>query len=178
LGYLGWSARVVTPNAQPLSSKPILMKILYCVDGDTCTAQTENKLKVKLRLIGIDAPELGHHLYSDQAFAREARDYLNNLVKNQNVLVKNQGFDIYGRQLALIYLKLKNEIFVNEKLIEEGLALAYKNPKDQSKLDWAEKTEWIAQRKKKGLWSLPPSLQPDPKKFRNLKRSKIKIGVF
>jgi hypothetical protein len=49
-------------------------------DGDTITAFTSNQTKVRLRLLGIDAPEVPHGDKPGQPFGEEAQDYLDHLI--------------------------------------------------------------------------------------------------
>lgn len=60
--------RILTATVQPIS------------DGDTLTAITDNGTKLRIRLLGIDAPEIPHSQNPGQPFGEEARDCLDHLI--------------------------------------------------------------------------------------------------
>lgn len=98
-------------------------------DGDTCTADIDlgfsfSYSKIKLRLYGIDAPELrGETLEA----ARASRDFLREKVLNKEVLLQTikDSTGKYGRYLANIWLKQEDGsyILVNDLLVIEGHAI-------------------------------------------------------
>lgn len=84
-------------------------------DGDTLTLQTGIEQK-KIRLAGIDAPEL------KQLFGQESRDALRLLVLNQSVTVDTNKQDRYGRAVGKVLLNGED---VNLKQVSAGLAWVY-----------------------------------------------------
>lgn len=98
-------------------SKEIQGEIIKVYDGDTITL-FEKQEKIKIRLYGLDAPEL------NQRFGKEAREYLLNLCPlHSQVKVKIIDKDKYKRVVGIVYC---NEINVNKKLVENGFAWAYR----------------------------------------------------
>lgn len=104
--------------------------IVRIVDGDTVVANIDLGFEVwrhdeHLRLFGIDTPERGDVGYT------EANDALAQLVKGQRVVictVKAKRSDVeakgsFGRYLATIW---KDELNVNQWLVEKGFAVIYK----------------------------------------------------
>lgn len=85
-------------------------------DGDTITIDAGGG-KEKVRLIGIDAPEL------QQEGGREARQYLAKRILNRRVKVEGETRDRYGRLLGTVYLGAEN---INLSLVREGHAWDYK----------------------------------------------------
>ena len=85
-------------------------------DGDTITIAAEGR-KEKVRLIGIDAPELR------QEGGPEARQYLAKRILNRRVKVEGETRDRYGRLLGTVYLGEEN---INLSLVREGHAWDYK----------------------------------------------------
>ena len=61
------------------------IKIIKIYDGDTITALTSQKEKIKIRLYGIDAPEL------KQPFGKASKRHLIDLISNKSL---NIGFTI------------------------------------------------------------------------------------
>ena len=92
-------------------------EIVKVYDGNTITL-VENQEKVKIRLYGLDAPEL------NQNFGKEAREYLLNLCPlHSQAKVKIINKDKYKRVVGIVYC---NTVNVNEKLVENGFAWAYR----------------------------------------------------
>jgi len=79
-------------------------------DGDTLTVDIDLGFgvvlkKQKLRLKGIDTPELRGGTEETKALAREARDFVRERVLNKPVLLRTfkDKSGKYGRWLALVY---------------------------------------------------------------------------
>ena len=79
------------------------------VDGDSL----DLKGGMRIRLLGIDAPEQG------RCMSYHAQERLEQLVLNKRVALKDKVKDNYGRILANVFI---GNIFVNKVLAEEGLA--------------------------------------------------------
>jgi endonuclease YncB( thermonuclease family) len=84
-------------------------------DGDTLTLHTDAGTK-KIRLAGIDAPEL------KQPFGPESRDALRQSILNQAVTIDTMKHDRYGRAVGKVLLNGED---VNLKLVSAGLAWVY-----------------------------------------------------
>jgi len=125
---------IVTPTTTEL-------KVTRIIDGDTI--ELENGERV--RLICIDTPERG------EAYFDEASDYLSDLILNEYVeLVKDVSeTDRYGRLLRYIYL---NGDFVNEMIVEDGWAKAYRYNPDTALCDDIEDAETKAKNRGIGIW--------------------------
>lgn len=108
-------------------------------DGDSATLRT-NSQTYKLRLQGIDAPELG------QEFGRRSKQGLSDLIFGTEVSVTDMGKDRYGRTLAIIHCDGVN---INQKMVEQGWAWHYKKYSSDKQLS---KGESLARKEKKGLW--------------------------
>ncbi|WP_157753567.1 thermonuclease family protein [Ghiorsea bivora] len=91
------------------------------VDGDTFkTIQGE-----KIRLLGINTPEIQHDTSSAQPFGQQAKNALITLIAGKQVRLTfdKEKKDKYGRTLAHVYLR--NGLWVNAALVEQGLAHVY-----------------------------------------------------
>lgn len=98
-------------------------KIHKFVDGDTFWVKMENGKTEKIRLIGVDTPEVRWEgLTEEQPGGKEASEYVKNLLKGKKVLLEYdvQKRDPYGRTLAYVYLE--DSTFLNAHLLEMGLA--------------------------------------------------------
>ena len=92
--------------------------IKSCYDGDTCTAIDGEKI----RLACIDTPELkGKN--SDLEKAIEARDFLNKLVADKEILIKRITKDRYGRTVAELF---KGGVNIQELIVNKGYGKIYK----------------------------------------------------
>ena len=58
------------------NSRTLVAKVERVSDGDTITALTSEGTKLRIRLLGIDAPEIPHGKKPGQPYGEEARDYL------------------------------------------------------------------------------------------------------
>src|SRR5947208_16944997 len=97
-------------------SDPVLVRAV--IDGDTIDVATLGRV----RLLGIDAPEIGRGFDTAAPFGREARDRLTTLVLHRWVRLEQDTpiKDVYNRQLA--YVVTETGEFVNATLVREGLA--------------------------------------------------------
>ncbi len=84
-------------------------------DGDTVTLQSEATTK-KIRLAGIDAPEL------KQPYGIKSRDELLQDILNKQVTVDSNKTDKYGRAVGKVLLNGED---VNLKQVRRGLAWVY-----------------------------------------------------
>lgn len=94
----------------------IVGKVTRVSDGDTVILIDSKGKKKKIRLDGIDAPEIG------QEYGDESKVFVEKLVLNKKVKVKVIGIDKYDRVLGIVY---SNDLNVNEELLANGLAWQY-----------------------------------------------------
>ena len=112
-------------------------KVVSIHDGDTITV-LQGKRQIKVRLFGIDAPEL------KQPYGKKSKQFLVNLVAGQMVEVEESGEDRYKRTIGTIYL---NGTDTNAQMVENGYAWAYRK---FSKKYTAQESK--AKSQKLGLW--------------------------
>ena len=124
-------------------------RILWVHDGDTVTFNASNGIWFKVRLWGVDAPEL------DQPGGRDSMMALIRLVGRKQVTVDIKDRDRYGRLVGVIIYRKKD---INLEMIRLGQAWYYKQyaPKQKS---YAE-AEAEAREKKRGLWSESDPVAP------------------
>lgn len=104
-------------------------KILSVYDGDTCTADIQLGFyviahKVKLRLYGINTPEIRGGTAETKKAGITARDWLRERVLGKEITIKSFGKGKYGRWLVELYLE-DSEVSINQELIDRGLAQTY-----------------------------------------------------
>lgn len=120
------------------------------VDGDTIVLQGGERV----RLIGVDTPELHHPVKPVQYFAREARDFVQRRVARQRVWLEYDQTrrDRYGRTLAYVFLA--DGTLLNLELIEQGYGFAYtKFPFRADYMARFRRAESDARRGDRGLWA-------------------------
>lgn len=125
--------------------------IVRVVDGDTLEVDHLSKRFI-VRLVGIDAPELGSGKHKpSQPFAVAAKKHLIDLIDNRIVDVEPHGPDRYGRILAVLYADNDN---VNIEMLKAGLAEVYRGGYPVAGLDrgpyWESEKE--AREAKRGMW--------------------------
>jgi micrococcal nuclease len=123
------------------------------VDGDTFWIDDGSEKGVKVRLIGVDAPESRNTGTKEIAyFGKEASDYLTKIIGGKKVRLEYDvgRFDKYGRTLAYVYLK--DGTFVNAKLVKDGYANVMTVPPNVKYADTFLKLERKARNQKRGMW--------------------------
>ena len=135
-------------------------KVNTCSDGDTCSIKLDSDLStLKVRLIGIDAPETKHGPTEDgQPFGQEARDHINSLVKGKSVRIVAIEQDMYGRTLGEMYV---GKSLVNVGMLKAGLALVYIWDKDDINAATYVSAQTKAKKDEKGIWSLDSFEKPE-----------------
>ena len=97
--------------------------ITSCYDGDTCTSSTGEKI----RLACIDTPEL-RGKRAEPVPAKEAREYLRELVVGRKVTIRRITTDRYRRTVAELFIDGSN---VQQQLVASGHASIYWRYADQ-----------------------------------------------
>jgi micrococcal nuclease len=176
---VGGSAAFSASRRKPAAPVEVVkthLEILRCHDGDTCEGRTPEGLKMKVRLLGVDAPEVAGKgargkAKPGQAYGPEAQQYMQAHAVGQTLPVEIRGSDVYNRYLAILFTP-DEKTRLNESLIREGLAFPYRGkgvaPDIQA---WAQDAERFAKSEKKGFWALPESQRPaEPAEFRRQHR--------
>ena len=90
--------RVARVAAVPASDVWRLVRVGRVLDADTYAGEMAGGV-VRLRLAGVDAPELG------QPFGRAAADSVRRLLRGKYVWVRPAGTDGYGRTLCAVRVR-------------------------------------------------------------------------
>ena len=113
------------------------------VDGDTIHIG-----KTKIRLHGIDAPEMKQTCRTrkgeEQMCGQLAKQALQRLVKGQDVTCKGDTRDRYKRLIAVCYV---GPLDINERMVTDGWAIAYR----KYSMDYV-RAETFAKSRREGLW--------------------------
>ena len=134
--------------------KPAYLPLVRVIDGDTIDVE-EGEEVVRVRLIGVDTPEVVDPRKPVQCFGREASAKTKALLASQLVRLESdlsQGtYDKYQRRLAYVFTP--DGTLLNRALIEGGYAheYTYRTPYQyQADFKQAERTAREAER---GLWA-------------------------
>jgi len=124
--------------------------VLKVVDGDTF----EISDGTRVRLLGVDTPEILDHRKDVQWFAVEASKKLKEWIEGKTVCLKQerdktQNIDKHGRLLR--YVWKTDDFFVNAELIKQGYGFAYTRYPFQYLNDF-RKYEKDARENNRGLW--------------------------
>ncbi len=117
-------------------------------DGDTVSVMIGTK-KEKVRLIGIDAPEL-----AQRPWGTEAKKHLEKILGLSGWKVELE-FDVekrdkYGRLLA--YLWTTDKRLINLEILKDGYAVLFTFPPNIKHVDELRKGERLAREKDIGIW--------------------------
>jgi endonuclease YncB( thermonuclease family) len=146
----------------PLDDRPVLARqdvltvaeevstgtIVRIDDGDSVVVREANQ-PVRLRLDGVDAPEIS------QPFGSQSRDYLASLVLNKSVRVRVKGRAARGGE-SRARLEL-NGADVSALLLRDGMARYCSQHSEDAALRQAESD---ARKAGRGLWAAPETPTP------------------
>ena len=128
--------------------------VINIVDGDTIDVLDTRGEKLRIRLLGIDAPEKA------QPFGKESMLYLKKIINGNSVRIiskpdKNKPYTLgfYRRIIGKIILNKKD---INLKMIKEGMAWHFKKYKKNQPIEDRQsynEAENQAREKSIGLWS-------------------------
>jgi micrococcal nuclease len=121
------------------------------VDGDTIDISPSVSGRSRVRLIGMDTPEV---YFGTQPYGPEASAFAKRELEGEEVRLELdiQKVDPYGRLLAYVYLP-NGEMF-NETLLEEGYAQVATFPPNVKYVDRFLEAQREARAANRGLWGL------------------------
>lgn len=121
------------------------------VDGDTVNLTDGTRV----RMVGIDAPELGRRGNPDDPYARDAHQHLSTLLElgghEIGLMVGEPERDRYGRLLAVAYTGRHGDLAAH--LVRNGLALVTAIPPLTDAWSCQREAERHARNARLGLWS-------------------------
>ncbi len=135
-----------------------IFKCIKVVDGDTIDIDVPDPKSRKhsrftrIRMWGIDTPEIAHHGGKAMYFGYEAAEFARKMLAGKNVrlkLVRGKTRGYYGRLLAYVFLP--DGRMYNRLAIEQGYAYADYRFKHPYRKEFLE-LEAQARRKRVGLW--------------------------
>ena len=147
----------------PLAGKQpdIYVSVTAIHDGDTVSVLLD-KRQEKIRLIGIDAPEIGQ-----EPWGENSKKYLENILNASELKVRIESDvekrDTYGRMLAYLWTT-KGEM-VNVLMLRGGYAMLYTLPPNVKHVSELTKAQKAAREARIGIW-IENGLEEKPKDYR------------
>jgi micrococcal nuclease len=125
--------------------------VRWALDGDSLSLEDGRQV----RLLGINAPELGKDGQPDQPLARMARDRASALTRGRTIRLAydRERLDRYGRTLA--YATLSDGRDLEAILLREGLAWFVAIPPNLAHLEQYRAAEAEARTARRGIWARP-----------------------
>ncbi|HFD92063.1 MAG TPA: hypothetical protein ENJ22_02100 [Gammaproteobacteria bacterium] len=146
-GHGLWAA---LPGSCALEEADGTGRVRYVYDGDTVLLEDGRRV----RLIGINTPEIGRDGEPSQPLAEAARDALTEMLGRSRRVILRYGKerrDRYGRILAHLYVD--SAININALLVEQGYAAAIAVPPNLDLVDCYGTVEAAVRRAGRGIWS-------------------------
>lgn len=152
----------VWANTDKNPEKVLSGKVVKVADGDTFTMLIKGNRQVRVRMYGIDAPEMT----GGQPFCRQSKDKLASLVAGKTVTVHVKSYDRYKRALGVVSAPGCKD--VNLEMLKAGMAWHYKRyDRTPAYVNAARE----AKTRQKGLWG--DKRQPiNPETWRKVQKNK------
>jgi endonuclease YncB( thermonuclease family) len=153
--FFSLQVEALCPASEPLSS----VKVATVIDGDTLRLADGRSV----RLIGLNATEMGRKGRSAEPFAEGARNRLQSLVSTNDgyvgIRIGRQSRDHYGRVLAHAFDKHGENL--EAQMLAEGLGFFVAIAPSVSLADCQRAAELQARSAGKGVWRQPPVIAAD-----------------
>ena len=134
------------------------VRVVSVSDGDTLRLSDDRRV----RIIGINTPELSHQGRPAEPLADEARELLQKLIRSSDNRVElrlgDEPQDHYGRLLAHVFLA--NGDSVEAKILAAGLATRVAIPPNVWGQDCFTQAENEARQAGRGVWAFPAYRTP------------------
>lgn len=137
------------------------LHVTHVADGDTISGLDPTGQRVRVRLLGIDSPEVAHDGHPAECGATEARESLEQLVMNQDVTLvddpRSDSVDRYGRRLAYVEIRDVDAALFQ---VRAGYAAAWyprSEPKPARQASY-EQAEHLAHKSRLGAWARCPTI--------------------
>jgi endonuclease YncB( thermonuclease family) len=145
-------------------------QVEYVHDGDSLRLADRRKI----RLIGVNTPELARDGRADEPLARAARDFVKKQIDRARgrvgLIYDDSRKDHYGRTLAHIFLP--DQVNLTEQLLSNGLGSHIAISPNLDFNDCYAKAQQAARAKKRNLW------EPARQRIKDLNNLKTLPGGF
>lgn len=147
--------------ALPAHAQTLLGTVTGIADGDTLYVLDANRRQHKIRLQGIDAPELG------QAYGEAAKQSLERFAHRKSVTVEWHKRDAYGRLLGKVFVADRD---AGLQQLHAGMAWwnrRYAHEQSDADAIRYREAEYAARIARRGLWSQKNPMPPWRWRFAN-----------
>jgi micrococcal nuclease len=136
---------------------PTFGEVQDVTDGDTIRVMT-GRGSERVRLIGIDSPEVDHDGDGDECWANEATDFVRDTLEGTNVWLTFDAEceDYYERTLAYVHVGVGDRGFFQRTLLLDGFAEAFSVSPNTAFASQFSADEQIARDNGQGQWSACP----------------------
>lgn len=141
----------------------VQVKVVKVFDGDTISVLLEGTAE-KIRLIGIDAPEL-----DQKPWGLKSKKHLESLINASGWTIDlefdSEKRDKYGRLLC--YLFSDDKTMINLQMLKDGYAMLFTIPPNIKYVDMLKKAQKEAREQKLGIWH-SNGLKESPGNYRKM----------
>ena len=128
------SPLISAAQAKQVLPDPFPFELVEVIDGDTFRARVDiwlgQSVTVKVRLKGVDTPEMNGKCAAEKKLARQAKGFAENWLRKNQVQLVNVHYGTYaGRVLATA--QIKNGDSLSAALLAENLAKPYRGRRAQ-----------------------------------------------
>ena len=151
IGETGHSYSAINTTLPSTNTTLVSARVNNVIDGDTIDVVFEDNSTSRVRLIGVDTPELSSTNSVIISQAKKAKQFTYEQLFNANVELEYdiEKTDKYGRLLA--YVWINNSLF-NNMLVKNGYAYISTYPPNIKYVDTFTSSQSYAQEKCLGLW--------------------------
>ena len=108
---------------------PVPVRISKIVDGDTLVVVAQiwidQRLRTKVRIVGIDAPELRSRCEAERKKAKAARKALGKLLRGRRAILREIRYGKYaGRVVARVFNR--DGVDVGKAMLRDGVVRSYR----------------------------------------------------
>ena len=132
--FLFLPAPISAAQAKQVLPGPFPFELVEVIDGDTFRARLDiwlgQSVTVKVRLKGVDTPEMNGKCAAEKKLGRQAKAFAENWLRKNQVQLVNVHYGTYaGRVLATA--QIKNGDNLSAALLAENLAKPYRGRRAQ-----------------------------------------------
>jgi micrococcal nuclease len=163
LSFDDGALELVEPSSFPSGIRPCrapaLVRVNYAVDGDTLDVAEElgGNWGGRVRVIGVDTPEVAHGDGSAECYGDEAAAFTHQLAGHLVWLTfDSECWDSYNRLLAYVHLGTGTHDSLERQLLRRGLARAFPYGDNRTFEDLFDLDEQDAREAQRGQWGACP----------------------
>ena len=155
----GLTQPLMASASQVVPLRTVTGTVTKVSDGDTIQVTTPEQTKLRVRLYGIDAPEMpktnpppGYVKVHGESFGKDCKKALEAKIMGKKIRLDIMDIDKYKRMVGIIWLGNRN---INLEMIREGYAKAYDEYLKEPYRSEFQSAQKEARSSRRGLWNLP-----------------------